>query len=976
MQSLAFEAAESYGYSQYYHASPGSSGDSSSGSNESCSSPQRPTLLNSVDERLFQLCREEGTTKKPCPSRLLKKLVAREGLGTLLVRLFPGDQGYKVSIKDASGRNSAYPSGETKVSPTIVSTYDEDELLPYIDREELPPAIADLLEDSSVPLFYAGCVVAEIMDMRHCPAGHARFVLLKPTDQSLLCDINQLTSEGNWTAQEKMEIESQLILATQGPLCLDPSPSVAVRNARAHYQGLDLSSPPLRRLVRKYSQTAINKRRRLSQYLNSCSTPLLRHLEKRPRNRPTQPVKLPPQMSNGYVAPPDPAEVLRLADKILEGPPQSSECLPQLVEEYILQTERAQGRVYHIKLSLLQRPSTTEYFGELYVDRDFKEGQKNGASCRFSLGTQWHAKKYIDQFCEIFTEEGRKLVTITHIVPGMPPTVTNTWEKKEEENKLEEMAINPLAMHKPSALSNPILGVPLSLVQQQQALQQQQQPPPPPIVRVQTSPTKPVSPTRHNNATSAAISALATSLMNSAQQFQQQAAAANAVPQQIAQKGRRPSNTLLTARLNAPVQQITPQASPQQSLLSPQPARMSALTSQLNAPPVIAPAQPFVNFSYAVPNKMVATLRPAFTQNSPQHRQMSPQQTQQISQPLTPQQQQSPQVQVQQESNLGMAMPGLSALLAGTPSADNPMPSSTNNTSVLLEKLTSPTVVPAYVGPAPTPPSPVATSQSPKPITPSPMSSPSTLSVSSVSNLNLHLASLQEAMARVPAFQNVQETEIMDAWEFVSIPGLPNPISLSLNVSQNAVQPSGVIVPTLPIANTATLTSPSVVAPAPSPQPITTQLGTLNVSPANHTMLLTANTMAGTGQVLSLPVAQVMAPAGVKTALSQGLRPTSPMAIPQLTQTNPQPIQLLGAIPGQVQRSRLIQRSPTNTTTVKLQGQTPQSSLQAALGQPVMALTPQQQLQLTLQKHPQLQQCLNQKVNVKPRRRSSAAEPK
>jgi hypothetical protein len=118
---------------------------------------------------------------------------------------------------------------------------------------------------------------------------------------------------------------------------------------------------------------------------------------------------------------------------------------------------------------------------------------------------------------------------------------------------------------------------------------------------------------------------------------------------------------------------------------------------------------------------------------------------------------------------------------------------------------------------------------------------------------------------------------------------------------------------------------------------------------------------------------------------------------PQLTQTNPQTIQLLGAIPGQVQRRGIMQRSTTNATSLKLQGQNPQTSLQAALGQPVVTLATQQQviyltkilvfkffilfpcpqLQLALQKHPQLQQCLNQqKVNVKPRRRSSAAEPK
>jgi hypothetical protein len=115
----------------------------------------------------------------------------------------------------------------------------------------------------------------------------------------------------------------------------------------------------------------------------------------------------------------------------------------------------------------------------------------------------------------------------------------------------------------------------------------------------------------------------------------------------------------------------------------------------------------------------------------------------------------------------------------------------------------------------------------------------------------------------------------------------------------------------------------------------------------------------------------------------------------QLTQTNPQSIQLLGAIPGQVQRRGIMQRSTTNTT-LKLPGQSPHTSLQSAMGQPVVTLATQQQvnltyfckclktklcqcpqLQLALQKHPQLQQCLNQqKVNVKPRRRSSAAEPK
>ena len=46
----------------------------------------------------------------------------------------------------------------------------------------------------------------------------------------------------------------------------------------------------------------------------------------------------------------------------------------------------------------------------------FKEEEKKGSTCRFQLGTRTNALKYINQFTEIFTEEGRKAVEITHKV--------------------------------------------------------------------------------------------------------------------------------------------------------------------------------------------------------------------------------------------------------------------------------------------------------------------------------------------------------------------------------------------------------------------------------------------------------------------------------------------------------------------------------------------------------------------------------
>ena len=48
------------------------------------------------------------------------------------------------------------------------------------------------------------------------------------------------------------------------------------------------------------------------------------------------------------------------------------------------------------------------------------------ATLRFLLGTRTNALRYINQFTEIFTEEGRKNVKITHRVPNQQPRVTFT----------------------------------------------------------------------------------------------------------------------------------------------------------------------------------------------------------------------------------------------------------------------------------------------------------------------------------------------------------------------------------------------------------------------------------------------------------------------------------------------------------------------------------------------------------------------
>jgi transcription factor SPT20 homolog len=73
------------------------------------------------------------------------------------------------------------------------------------------------------------------------------------------------------------------------------------------------------------------------------------------------------------------------------------------------------------------------------------------------LGTRLNVNRYIQQFTEIFTEEGRKSVKITHQVQNQPPRVMYTQSMREKERLREKEAAA------------------LQLQQQQQQQTQQQQ---------------------------------------------------------------------------------------------------------------------------------------------------------------------------------------------------------------------------------------------------------------------------------------------------------------------------------------------------------------------------------------------------------------------------------------------------------------------------------------------------------------------
>lgn len=73
-------------------------------------------------------------------------------------------------------------------------------------------------------------------------------------EQSVLSDVSTLTSDGEWSHEERLMLESRLVAATQGPLCLDPNPASSLATTRLRQSRSLLTDHQLMRQAKKFSQ--------------------------------------------------------------------------------------------------------------------------------------------------------------------------------------------------------------------------------------------------------------------------------------------------------------------------------------------------------------------------------------------------------------------------------------------------------------------------------------------------------------------------------------------------------------------------------------------------------------------------------------------------------------------------------------------------------------------------------------------------
>ncbi|XP_018103162.1 transcription factor SPT20 homolog isoform X3 [Xenopus laevis] len=389
------------------------------------SSGGRKSVFHKLYDLYIEECEKEPEIKKLRRNvNLLEKLVMQESLSCLVVNLYPGNEGYSLVLRGKNGSDSE----------TIRLPYEEGELLEYLDAEELPPILVDLLEKSQVNIFHCGCVITEIRDYRQSgnlksPTYQSRHILLRPTMQTLVSDIHAITSDNHkWAQEDKLLLESQLILATAEPLCLDPSVSVTCTANRLLFNKQKMNTCPMKRCLKRYSKPSLNRQQEIS----NCPTPpqlkLLDYLHKRKERKSLQPqidLKISktgncldiwkPNYSTLTVPTEVDVEKYAKVEKSIKLDDSQPTVWPadEMKEDYIFECESG-SPFQKAKLTVFQNVGNPLYFGRLQTFKSQGDNEYNLRHSQFPIGSKFEIDRVVGQYLDLFEIETKSVVKLSH----------------------------------------------------------------------------------------------------------------------------------------------------------------------------------------------------------------------------------------------------------------------------------------------------------------------------------------------------------------------------------------------------------------------------------------------------------------------------------------------------------------------------------------------------------------------------------
>ncbi|XP_056322300.1 transcription factor SPT20 homolog isoform X2 [Danio aesculapii] len=392
------------------------------------SSSGRKSLYQKLYELYIEECEKEPELKKLRRNvNLLQKLVSQESVSCLVVNLYPGNEGYSLMLRGKNGSDSE----------TIRLRYEEGELLDYLDAEELPPILVDLLEKSQVNIFHCGCVIAEVRDYRQSgntkmPTYQSRHILLRPTMQTLICDVHAMTSDHKWTQDDKLQLESQLILATAEPLCLDPSISVSCTTNRLLYNKQKMNTRSMKRCFRRHSRAALNRQQEIMSHCPALpQLRLLDYLQRRKERKPAPSIDLKiskagncvdmwKQSSCQLTAP---AEIDVEKYAVAENAAKLDDTQPtvwpaqDVRDDYTFECEMG-GQLQRTKVTIFQSMGDPLVYGKIYSAKDSKLEEDvtdlHLIHPPFLIGSKTDADRFLMQYKEVYERDVKCQVKMLH----------------------------------------------------------------------------------------------------------------------------------------------------------------------------------------------------------------------------------------------------------------------------------------------------------------------------------------------------------------------------------------------------------------------------------------------------------------------------------------------------------------------------------------------------------------------------------
>ncbi|KAM3677592.1 transcription factor SPT20 homolog isoform 3-T3 [Ammospiza maritima maritima] len=437
--------------------------------------PKRKYLSSgrkSVFQKLYDLyieeCEKEPEIKKLRRNvNLLEKLVMQETLSCLVVNLYPGNEGYSLMLRGKNGSDSE----------TIRLPYEEGELLEYLDAEELPPILVDLLEKSQVNIFHCGCVIAEIRDYRQSgnmksPTYQSKHILLRPTMQTLICDVHSITSDNHkWTQEDKLLLESQLILATAEPLCLDPSIAVTCTTNRLLYNKQKMNTRPMKRCFKRYSRSSLNRQQEVAHYSTPPQLRLLDYLQKRKERKAAQQYDLKISKAGNcvdmwkqnpcYLTAPSEVDVEKYAkvEKSIKSDDSQPTVWPahEMKDDYVFECEVG-NQVQKTKLTIFQSLGNPLYYGKIQTLKGDEENDNLLTPSQFLIGSKTDAERVVNQYQELVQNEAKCTVKIFHNSSGSVSHLSPGKEMEQPESvsgSVQSSVLGKGVKHRPPPIKLP-----------------------------------------------------------------------------------------------------------------------------------------------------------------------------------------------------------------------------------------------------------------------------------------------------------------------------------------------------------------------------------------------------------------------------------------------------------------------------------------------------------------------------------------